>query len=195
MYKLCKTEQSARRQREIEQALLNALMRKNYESVTITELCDDLGMPRKTFYRYFDSKDDALYALIEHTMSEYPGFHIQVGSHRTLKKEFEQYFLFWQSQKQFLDVFNKNDMLGRIAEMSLKFPIKDMVSLSKFLPDDNEIVRKKIFEFVVCGLTYQMISWYREGFKISAADMAAIACRMVSKPLFPNLDNIGIISE
>ena len=65
MYKLCKTEQSARRQREIEQALLNALMRKNYESVTITELCDDLGMPRKTFYRYFDSKDDTLYALID----------------------------------------------------------------------------------------------------------------------------------
>ena len=196
MYKLCKTEQSARRQKEIEQALFNALSKKSYENITITELCENLGMPRKTFYRYFDSKDDALYALIEHTMLDYPGFHAEnTDTHRTLKKELEQYFTFWQEKKQFLDIFNKNGMLSRITEVSLSFPIKDMVSLSKFLPDDNEVVRKKIFEFVVCGLTYQMISWYIEGFKISPADMATIACRMVSRPLFPDLDKMGTLSE
>ena len=74
MYKLCKTEQSAKRQREIEMALLNLMSKKSYSEISITELCKNLGMPRKTFYRYFESKEDTLYALIEHTMNEYQYF-------------------------------------------------------------------------------------------------------------------------
>ena len=74
MYKLCKTERSALRQKEIESALLEIIKKKPYNDVTITELCDKLEMPRKTFYRYFESKDDALYALIEHTLTQYSGF-------------------------------------------------------------------------------------------------------------------------
>ena len=83
MYKLCKTEQSAKRQREIEGALFDLLMKKSYSDITVTEICDVLSMPRKAFYRYFDSKDDTLYALIEHTMAEYNDFPAKARSGRS----------------------------------------------------------------------------------------------------------------
>ena len=193
MYKLCKTEQSARRQREIEKALYRALEKKNYTDVTITELCITLKMPRKTFYRYFDSKDDALYALIEHTMFEYQGFN-QDGNEgqRTLKNELKMFFEFWYQNRDFLETLDRNSMLDKIIEVSVNIPIKDFVSLSKFLPDDNEWARGKIFKFAVCGLVTSMLDWYHEGFKTSMSDMVDLSCRVLSHPLFPNLNKLGI---
>lgn len=195
MYKLCKTEQSARRQREIESALLELMSKKTYGEITITELCEKLNMPRKTFYRYFESKDDALYALIEHTMTEYSGFspfNAQKDTVRTLKKEIEKYYAFWLEHKQLLDALYKNNMLEKIIDVSINFPINDMVSMKKFLPDDSDWAREKIFKFAVSGLCFQMIDWYKDGFKTCISDMAKISCRTLSKPLFPNLDKLGI---
>ena len=196
MYKLCKTEQSAKRQKEIEKALLEAMEKKSYGDITITELCDNLEMPRKAFYRYFESKEDALYGLIEHTMSEYQSFSA-VGGERVkkLRKEIEQYYLFWFQNKRLLDVLDKNNMLGKLIEVSVNFPVNDMVSMKKFLPDDSDLIREKIFKFAVCGLVFQMIDWYRDGFKMNVADVAMISCRILSKPLFPNLDKLGIEIE
>ena len=72
MYKLCKTEQSAQRQRQLEEGLLTAMRTKRYEESSISDLCDQMGIPRKSFYRYFSGKDGALHALIDHTLMEHP---------------------------------------------------------------------------------------------------------------------------
>ena len=83
-------------------------------------------------------------------------------------------------------------MLEKIIDVSINFPINDMVSIKKFLPDDSDWAREKIFKFAVSGLCFQMIDWYKDGFKTSISDMAKITCRTLAKPLFPNLDKIGI---
>ena len=70
MYKTCHTEESTRRQRELEQGLLEAMGRQPYKKITLTELCRQLNVPRKTFYRYFPTKEDCLLALIDHTLSD-----------------------------------------------------------------------------------------------------------------------------
>ena len=197
MYKLCKTEQSTKRQREIERVLFDIMMKKAYSDITVTELCDSLSMPRKAFYRYFDSKDDALYALIEHTMAEYNGFSFDSdkGKVRTLKREVEKYFDFWKEHKLLLDALYKNHMLEKIIEVSVSFPVNDMVSIKKFLPDDSDWARERVFKFAICGLVFQMLDWYRDDFKASTSDMARLACRTLSKPLFPDLDKLGIVLE
>ncbi len=197
MYKLCKTEESAKRQRLMEATLLELMQKKPYAEISITELCEKLEIPRKTFYRYFDSKDDALYALIEHTMSEYQSFHASPRQEgiRTLASEIENYYKFWICHKPLLDALYKNNLLEKIIEISVSFPVNDMVSLQKFLPDDSEWAREKIFNFAVCGLCFQMLDWYKGGFKTSITDMARISCRTLSKPLFPNLDKLGIALE
>ncbi len=195
MYKLCKTEQSTQRQREIERSLLDLMSKKNYNDITITELCDGLDMPRKTFYRYFDSKDGALYALIEHTMFEY--FTSQsksVMAERILKRELEQFFDFWLKHREFLKILDDNGLLGKIIDVSVYFPINDMIVVSKFLPDDSDWTRERIFKYSICLLIFQMIDWYRDDFSTSVSGMAELSCRLLSRPLFPNLESIGIIS-
>ena len=194
MYKLCKTEQSAKRQRAIEECLFDLMRQKRYEDVTITELSERMNMPRKAFYRYFDSKDDALYDLIDHSMSDYSGFTVDRSgeTERSLTRESEEYFKFWYEKRDFLAAIDRSGMMGALIERTINYPINDRVSVSKFLPNDDEAVREKVFKFAFSGLVYTMILWYREGFKVSTREMAKMSCRMLREPLFPSLDEIGI---
>lgn len=194
MYKLCKTEQSVKRQREIENCLLKILLTKNFEEITITELCEEMNMPRKAFYRYFDSKEDALSALIDHTMSEYKGFVVDKSgeSNRSLTAELEEYFIFWYGKRELLGALDRSNLIGNLIERTINYPVGDRIALAKFLPDDEKKVRERIFKFAFSGLVYTMISWYRDGFNVSTAEMAKTACRMFREPLFPKLEELGI---
>ena len=194
MYKLCKTEQSVKRQREIEDCLLKIMRTKSFEDITITELCEKMKMPRKAFYRYFESKDDALAALIDHSMSEYSGFSVDRSgeSNRSLTAELEEYFLFWYHKRELLDVLDKSGLIGILIERTVNYPIKDRILIERFLPDDDVNIRERVFKFAFSGLVYTMISWYRDGFNVSTRDMAVIACRMLKEPLFPDLEKLGI---
>ena len=193
MYKLCKSEDSARRQRQIELELYEMMKAVHYDDITVTALCDRAGVPRKAFYRYFDSKEDALRAYIEHTLSEYDGFkdeHLTSGK-RSLTGELEMYFDFWLKNKETLRVFDRSGLLPLLSECSVRFPVGDRVSTAKFLPDDTAVTRAWVFKFASAGMITLMLEWYKSGFCGSPRQMAQIAARIVSKPLFANLSEIG----
>ena len=194
MYKLCKTEQSATRQRAIENCLFDLLKQKSYDSITVTELCLEMNMPRKAFYRYFDSKEDALCGLIDHMMSDYTGFSADRSgeTERSLSRELEEYFKFWYEKRAFLDAIDRSGLIGVLIDRTINYPVEDRVFMSKFLPNEDDIARDKVFKFAFSGLVYTMITWYRDGFAESTRDMAKLACRMLCEPLFPNLYDLGI---
>lgn len=188
MYKMCKTEQSARRQRELELGLLEAMKTQRYEDISISELCGTLGIPRKTFYRYFDSKDGALYGMIDHTLLDYEGFNFGYlnSGKRTLQRELEQFFLFWLEKKDLLDVLHSSGLSGILIERAINFALTDTVMPRRFLPEDTEEMQKHITMFGVCGLLSMVLSWHVEGFTESTTQMARIAARLIGAPLFPD---------
>ena len=53
-----------RRQRQIEECLFTNLQQRPYPSVSISDLCHQLGISRKSFYNYFPDKDTCLQAII-----------------------------------------------------------------------------------------------------------------------------------
>ena len=194
MYKLCRTEQSAKRQREIEKCLFDILRIKNYDDITVTDICTKMNMPRKAFYRYFDSKDDALDALLDHSMSEYSGFTVDRSGEtdRSLTLELEEYFVFWYGQKDLLDALDRSGLIGNLIDRMIKFPVGDRIAVHRFLPYDDDKMRKNVLRFAFSGLVYLMVEWYRDGFVESTRSMAETACRLLKEPLFPNLDKLGI---
>jgi len=192
MYKLCKTDQSARRQRELELGLLKMMKAQRYEDISISELCAGLQVPRKTFYRYFDSKDGCLFGLIDHTLLNYEGFNYAYLSSgkRTLQRELEQFFLFWYDNKELLDVLRASGLSGMLIERAISFALSDPVMPRRFLPDDSETMKKHITMFGVCGLLSMVLSWHEGGFLDSAAELSVIAARLLGKPLFPGTEQL-----
>lgn len=190
MYKLCKTEQSAARQRQLEEGLLLIMAAMRYEDITVSDLCARLGIPRKTFYRYFDSKDGALHALMDHTLMQYEGFDAGYlsGEIRTLQKELEQFFQFWVLHKDLLDALDKSDISGMLIERAIAHALSDTVMPKRFLPQDNAEMQKHITMFGVCGLMSMVLTWHSEGYPQSTAQMARVAARLLGQPLFPRVE-------
>ena len=194
MYKICKTEQSAERQRQIESLLYALMEQKRFEDITVTEICEQMSMPRKAFYRYFDTKEDALFALLDHTMSEYAGFTVDKSreKHRSLTSEIEEYFKFWFNRRGLLDVLNRSGMLSTLVERTANFPVDDIIPWQKFLNKEDLTIKNYIFRFTFSGLVYTMINWYKSGFRESTRQIAKITCRMFREPLFPGINEIGM---
>lgn len=191
MYKLCKSEQSAARQRQLEKGLLAAMQASRYENINVSDLCQQMGIPRKSFYRYFAGKDGALHALIDHTLMEYETY---TGTHkqerRTLVGDLEQYFLFWVEQKDLLDALERSSLSGILIERSISHAISETVFPGRFLPSESRIMQQHVVTFAVCGLMTMMLQWHHDGYTEDVEDMARIAARLVTQPLFPNLGQI-----
>ena len=186
MYKLCKTEQSALRQRELELAFASMMMVQRYEDITVSEFCSFAGIPRKAFYRYFSSKDGALYALIDHTMLEYENFREPrtIGSRAWSMKELEGFYQFWIRQKPVLDALEISGLSGVLLERAIT-SIEKNATLRKLLPGESEFAQRQILRFTVSGIMIMMVNWHHEGYRESPREMADLTARMLNEPLFP----------
>lgn len=192
MYKLCKTEQSAARQRALEEGLLSVMLTKRYDEISVSELCDELAIPRKSFYRYFSSKDGALHALIDHTLIGFEGYtspYRRAGG-RTLQAELEDFFCFWVQHKALLDALQRSGMSGVLIERSISHALSETVMPARFLPKDSREMQKQITMFAVCGLMSMVLTWHHDRYPQTASQMARIAARLLEQPLFPNVDSL-----
>lgn len=187
MYKLCKTEQSAQRQRWMEQGLAALMLTTRYEDITVSDLCEKLQIPRKSFYRYFAGKEDALYALIDHTLMSYEDFskeHKRTKK-RNLKGDLAQFFQFWLENKLILDALQKSGLSGLLIEQAIAYSISEDVFPNRFLPGETNEVRRHVVMFAVCGLMSMMLQWYQNGCQEDIQALAEIAKRLLNQPLFP----------
>ena len=120
MYKLCKSEQSAARQKWLEQGLLQMMQRRQFEEISVSDLCDQLNIPRKSFYRYFSSKDGALYSLIDHTLADF--FQMPLPDKKTrgdAMGDLDLYFAFWYQNRTLLDALQRNSLSGILVERAI----------------------------------------------------------------------------
>lgn len=186
MYKLCKTEQSARRQRELEEGLLSAMRQRRYEEITISDLCEQMQIPRKSFYRYFSSKDGALHALLDHTLLEFQqntSLFTEHAGHDNSQNALEQYFAFWLARRGLLDALDKSGLSGLLVQRAVSQALSEHTVLAGSFPAALKDVRSHAISFAICGLMSMVLSWHREGYSRSAREMAAIAATVMSTPM------------
>lgn len=190
MYKMCKTEQSAQRQRELEQGLLRTMLAHHYEEISVSDLCDQMGIPRKSFYRYFSSKDGALHALIDHTMLEFESFPnaIRPGEKRTYQGELERFFLFWKGQKTLLDALARSSLSSILVMRAIEMAKSDIGVPLRFVQREERLAREHAILFGVCGMMSMVLQWHHAGFDMDARKMAAIAVNLLTQPLFSNME-------
>lgn len=185
MYKQCQREQSTVRQRQLEQGLLQMMLKSHYDEISVSTLCDVLKIPRKSFYRYFSSKDGALFALIDHTLMEYEV--------KTTRPEFRDYgeplqymtgvFSYWVACRPLLDALQKSGLSGLLVQRALEYA-RDMDTLPEFMQITDRRLREYGTMFTVCGLMTMIVQWHHDGFSKSVEEMARLSMELFTKPLF-----------
>ena len=185
MYKLCKTEQSAQRQRQLEEGLLAAMRTKRYEEITISDLCDQMGIPRKSFYRYFSGKDGALHALIDHTLLDFEQFAgILSGSGSdNIHQELRKFFEFWQQHRQFLDALERSGLSGVLVQRAISQAQNEYAAPREQVRPELRRIQSHAITFCTCGLMSMVTRWHRSGYAESPAELAQIAATLLTRPL------------
>ncbi len=184
VYKLCKSEQSAARQKQLEQGLLKAMLTQPYEEISISDLCDQMGIPRKSFYRYFSNKDGALYALLDHTLMEFEQQPVRFATVKGLSalRDLERFFVFWYDHKDLMDALMKNRISGMLVERATSHALHERM-MPAYLLNQDEKSQHLAMTFAVCGLLAMVMQWHRDGYAESAGEMAHIATLMLTRPL------------
>ena len=159
MYKLCKTEQSAARQRVLELGLLQEMLEQRYEEISVSDLCNRLGIPRKSFYRYFSSKDGALAALLDHTLMEFEQSSVWGKKTRrgTAISDLERYFSYWHEHRNLLDALERSRLSGMLVERSICHALHERL-MPRYLNAMPAEVQGLALTFMVCGLLAMVMS-------------------------------------
>ncbi len=187
MYKLCKTEQSAQRQRDLERGLLEMMKYHRFEEISVSDLCDRMNLPRKSFYRYFASKDGALFALLDHTLLEF----YETGSIEGLRGgtpigDLERFFRFWKTHKALIDALMRSNLSGLLVERAVSLAKQEEL-MPGYVRAWEDTMKDVAMSFVVCGLMSMVLQWHREGYQIPTEKMAQAAVNMLSRPLIPTI--------
>ena len=179
MYKPCHTEDSSRRQRELEQRLQEAMKPQPYAKITLTELCRTLQIPRKTFYRYFPTKDDCLLALMDHTLSDCNDIALKGWDGTTALSEQAQlrFFCYWRQHTALLDAVRENGMQHLLLDRTAI-----IVDRMKQTRKKESFAREQVEYFVAHGLMATVLRWHRFGFQSSPEEMAEVFGKLLSSP-------------
>ena len=179
MYKHCATEESARRQRQLEQCLQELMLTESYPQITISQICDRAGISRKSFYRYFTSKEGCLYALLDHAIFDGAAYYLPdhlVSSSMNLL--YERFFMYWKEKASLLDALDKNTMGQLLTERMLTHIIQEEHEFRYLFRDlAHESSERSLF--YICGIAGLVLHWHKTGFTKSTAHMANILSDMI----------------
>lgn len=185
MYKQCATEQSAKRQRQLEQGLQKLMLKMHYDEISVSYLCEEMGIPRKSFYRYFSGKDGALYSLIDHALMDFDIASMQkadIEIHEA-QRYMEEVFGYWMQCKPLLDALERSGLSGVLIQRAITYS-RELDSLPRFMIIADKQLREYGTMYAVVGLMTMLVQWHHDGFQPGVEQMAGLVIRLMSEPLF-----------
>ena len=179
MYKDCITEESARRQRQLEQCLMELMLTTEYNQITISHISDRAGISRKSFYRYFNSKDGCLYALLDHAIFDGAAYYLpEHRSGQSSRLIYERFFAYWKNNASLLDALERNALGLLLAERMLVYCVQEEHEFRYFFREQaNESAEHSIF--YISGIMGLILNWHKNGFSKSVNQMAKILSDMI----------------
>ena len=164
MYKECKTLQSRERQKKFKQTLFKMMEKQEFKEITVTALCREMEVPRKAFYRYFDTIEDVLNALTDEIITE-ASFYVDG------QMELEAFFEYWKRQKAFLDVLEKNGLSQKLMDCCFSI----VINSEQFDMTSAEAMKSSAY---ISAMVTLVVMWHHNGMKQSVGEMKHLVLEM-----------------
>jgi len=166
MYKVCKTEKSAERQKLFQITLLNMMKKEKYHDITVTDLCREMKIPRKTFYRYYGTLEDVLNAILDEAL-------VESFLNLEIKADLAGFFGYWQKKKELLDVLERSGLssvlVNRIyAKISMDADHKMKVGSVEYLR----------YSGYISAIMTILLAWHHAGMQQSVNEMSDLVAQM-----------------
>ena len=191
MYKYCKTSQSAARQSHIVSCLLEMLHTHHYDQITVQDLCKKAEVPRKSFYRYFECKQDVLLAAIDFYIQDYESFRLPgMGPSvlRTTESELTRFLTYTQKNKATFEALTRSDLLGYALNLVTQSSLLSNVARRLMTHKEDEALYRVKNAFLCYGIYSVVGIWVTNGCQESVEEMARILTQILTEPFYVPLD-------
>lgn len=179
---------------KMQSALISLLDKKDYELITIKEICETAGVNRSTFYLHYDNVNDLLQETVEAVYKDFFG-RFDAEGHGALdideKKEDELFLVtpkylmpyldfVEENRKLFYLMYEKNEMMG--AEKTYETWFKTIFGpiLTRFGVPENE--QPLIMVFYLKGIIGVVTEWVRGGCAESKDEIISVIQKCIIKP-------------
>lgn len=173
-----------RRQRQIEECLFDNLVQRPYSSVSISDLCHQLGISRKSFYNYFPDKDSCFRAIISRRLHKCV-LHMttDIPENAAIETVIGSYLSYWKDEKALFDIIVRNNLLGLLIDQCVHFLQEENQIMLPFL----DTPKLKTDSFVLSGFVSLQVTivlkWYLQNFETPIEEMIQTYLRLLYQPL------------
>lgn len=188
MKKLPQTQPALKRRSQLQEALLAAMRAKGYAQTTVTDICREADIPRRTFYHYFDCKETVLRAVVESMLNEC-FWEVMLEFDRgyeAMKESLVRNFRYWQGEaREKLDLLLDNGLSGEMMQCALQWLESEHLGL----PHRPGVTEKELEIITMVGTSgffTLLMYWRRNNYRESPEEMADFAMQVLSEPLFPH---------
>ena len=175
---------SYRRQKQIEDCLYNNLLQRPYTSVSVSDLCHQMEISRKSFYNYFSDKDSCFRSIISRKLRQCS---LAIAASNPADGDLDQvisvFLNYWKQERNFLDIIVRNNLITMLFEQNLRFLRDEEREVLEYL----NTPQLKTDEYVLaCYVNLHLtvvLQWHKNGFEIPVEEMIRKYKRLLYEPL------------
>jgi len=173
-----------RRQKQIEDCLYEKLLQRPYTSVSISDLCHDLGISRKSFYNYYPDKDSCFRSIVSSKLRQcILMITTDLPENSSHEEVIAAFLLFWKNEKLFLDIVVRNNLLHLLIDQCILFLRDEDRTILEFLNTPQlETDAYVLSSYVTVHITL-ILQWYQAGFDTPLMEMVHKYHRLIYQPL------------
>ena len=148
----------------ITDSMLKLLRDKPIDTISISELCDDAGVGRASFYRNFDSKEGILRIYLNQLFSDLRAEY-DSSDDKSLNRLVKTMFSHFERNRDFYSLLNERQLI---------YLLKDVVMEICGPKPENSKVEAYTKAFVAYTLYGWIEVWFQRGMQESAEEMALL---------------------
>lgn len=183
------TDRRVRRTRErLRQAMVQLLLEKEPQAITVRELTDLADVNRGTFYTHYkdiydmlEQMENEMFRELEALLDSYSAESIL----RDLTAIFEDVFAFVGRNREMIQVFVGNQAADRFSRRLNALIYTRCVDNWREIYTRVEADAGYTMEFVVAGAVGLLRAWVERGSRESPAEMARLANRLIGSGAYP----------
>ncbi len=151
---------------KLAKALLAVMERYDFREITITQITQEAGLSRKTFYRLFKGKEELIRFFFEGLYEECLA-QIQSKQLHHYWDVVQCYFDFCEERKDLLLLLKRNNLLEMLFEGSYKYSFKVFAYVrSKETAETNLALLPYLLAYSVGGMYSMLLKWVENGMNI-----------------------------
>lgn len=170
-------------------SLVSLMQIKDFKNITVSEIAENTGLVRRTFYRNFASKEDVLQSYFNTLVDEFVA-KISVQSTIDCNRSLRELFKICKNHKSFFFGLKNSNMLGfMLQQWNLVLPkihAEMLDRIHRFPKTSNDKVLEYLLAFNVGGTFNMVIKWINEDMEMSPDELADIVEEFSNGSLIAN---------